>query len=118
MEYQIKTTDATRKLATLIDCVRRGADSNERGIETWEYREGRTGDLLVHIADQWAEKGFIKCKVLDNNRNDTIIPTFFYWRDCDEDIKSPYDEGIMLGRFTELLLNHFQNLITKIEITK
>lgn len=117
MNYKIKSEDASQKLATLIECVKNGADSEERGIETWKHKQGKHGDLLIHTADQWADKGYIKCTILDNDRNDTIVVAFKYWSDCDEEIKSPYDEGIILGRFTELLLNHFQNLITKIEVS-
>ncbi len=115
MSYKIKTVNASQKLATMISCVVKKKDQSGRDIDTWAIEQRPSGKLFVHTDGQWRKKGYIRCST-EANQNDVINVRFQYWSDCDEEIKSPDDEGIILGRFTELLINHFADLNIKIEI--
>ncbi len=117
MSYKIKTSNASQKLATMISCVKNGKDQSGRDIDTWEIdpRSKQDYGVFVHTEKQWKDKGYILCK-LEANQDDVINVRFQYWNDCDKDIKSPDDDGILLGRFTELLINHFADLRINIEI--
>lgn len=117
MDYKIQTTNAAQKLATIISCVKKGKDQKGKGIDTWtlDSRSKQDYGILIHTDGQWKSKGYIECTLVANH-TDVILVEFKYWSDCNDNIKSPDDEGIVLGRFTELLINHFADLNIKIEI--
>ena len=117
MNYKIKTVNASQKLATMISCVRKGQDQSGRDIDTWilDHRSKQDKGMFVPVEKQWSDKGYILC-TLEGAHNDTIKVEFKYWGNCPNDIKSPDDAGILLGRFTELLINHFADLRINIEI--
>lgn len=118
MKYKIKTVNATQKLAAMISCVKNGKDQSEKEIDLWKLIINTDNEeLFVHTPDQWEKKCCIECKIEKNDKNDTIIAKFYYFKSVkNEDRNQNYDEGIILGRFTELLLTHFVDLDIKIEI--
>ena len=88
-------------------------DANGKGIVTWQVAETDSGEkVLVHTADQWAEKGCIILKQVPG-RNELQV-RFHYWDSWEE--RNNEDDKIMLGRFTELLLVHFSYFVDKIVI--
>ena len=117
MSYKIKTDNAAQKLATMISCVKKRKDESGREIDTWQIdgRSGANSGFFIHTEQQWEEKGYIHCS-LSKLREDILLVCFEYWDECEEENKSDDDEGILLGRFTELLINHFADLNIKIKI--
>lgn len=113
MNYIIKTPSATKLKKAIIDSVTDKVDANGKGIATWQCVETDANEkVLVHTKDQWAEKGCIAIKH-DISHNELQV-RFHYWDSFTE--KDNDDEKYMLGRFTELLLVHFNYLIDKIII--
>lgn len=113
MNYIIQTPSATRLKDEILDCVSAKADTNGIGIATWQTVETDEGDrVLVHTADQWAEKGCITLRPDLASRE--VQVRFFYWDSCNK--QESGDDKYMLGRFTELLLVHFKYMIDKIII--
>ena len=113
MNYIIQTPSATRLKKEILDSVSAGADANGKSIDTWKCTETEEGDkVLVHIPDQWEYKGCISLKI--NPIRSELKVRFHYWESCAN--KDNYDDKIMLGRFTELVLVHFSYLIDKITI--
>lgn len=113
MNYIIHTPSATRLEQEIFKRVEGKVDANGKGIVTWQIAETDDGEkVLVHTADQWAEKGGIVLKQVPV-RNELQV-RFCYWDSCEE--RDNDDDRIMFGRFTELLLVHFSYFIDKIEI--
>lgn len=113
MNYIIQTPSATRLKKEILDSISAKSDANGKCIDTWKCIETEEGDkVLVHISDQWSEKGCIALRS-DLIRSEVQV-RFFYWDSWKD--KEIADDKIMLGRFTELLLVHFSYLIDKIII--
>ena len=113
MDYIIHTPSAARLKQEILKRVEAKADANGKGIVTWQIAETGDGEkVLVHTADQWAEKGGIVLHHIPV-RNELQV-RFYYWESCED--RSNDDDKIMLGRFTELLLVHFSYFIDKIVI--
>ena len=126
MNYIIHTPSAARLKKEILESVSAKADArsssarllpegrkNGKGITTWQCVEtGASERVLVHTADQWAEKGCIALKQ-DPERNELQV-RFYYWDSCED--QSVGDDKIMLGRFTELILVHFSYYVDKIII--
>ena len=126
MNYVIHTPSAARLKTEILDKVSEKVDARSisdrllpeerkkgKGITTWQCVEtGSTERVLVHTADQWAEKGYITLIHL-LGRNE-LQARFFYWDSCEDmDVD---DDKYMFGRFTELLLVHFSYYVDKIII--
>ena len=113
MNYIIFTPSAAKLKKEILDRVSVKIDANGKGIATWQCVETDTGDrVLVHTADQWAEKGCITLTQVPG-RNELQV-RFHYWDSCVN--QTIDDDKIMLGRFTELLLVHFSYYVDKITI--
>lgn len=113
MNYIIHTPSATRLKQEILKRVENKADANGKGIVTWQIAETDGNEkVLVHTADQWAEKGGIVLKQF-SGRNELQV-RFCYWESCEE--RDNVDDRIMLGRFTELILVHFTYFIDRIVI--
>ena len=113
MNYIIQTPSAARLKKEILESVSAKADAKGNGIATWQCVEtGASERVLVHTADQWAEKGCIALKQ-DPERNELQV-RFYYWDSCED--QSVGDDKIMLGRFTELILVHFSYYVDKIII--
>ena len=116
MSYKIKTDNAAQKLATMISCVENGKDPGEKDIDTWGIKSYNDKKYFIHTRDQWDKKCCLYGEVLANGKNDTIAVSFRYLTTCKQEDRTEYDKGIVLGRFTELLINHFADLQINIEI--
>ena len=105
MNYIIHTPSATRLKKEIFD--------NVSDIDLWQCTETDAGDhVLVYTADQWAKKG---CIVFSHNKShDKLQVRFHYWDSCKD--RNNFDDKMMLGRFTELVLVHFSYFIDKIVI--
>lgn len=113
MNYIIHTPSAVRLKKEILESVSSNRDGNGKDIVTWKCAETEANEkVLVHTADQWAEKGFITLK--QNKSHNELKVRFHYWDSCED--RSDDDDKIMLGRFTELVLVHFSYFIDKITI--
>lgn len=113
MNYIIQTPSATRLKEVILKSVENKTDANGRGIVTWQIAETDGSEkVLVHTADQWAEKGGIVLKQVSGSNELQI--RFCYWESCE--VRDNDDDRIMLGRFTELILVHFSYFVDRIVI--
>lgn len=115
MKYKINTIAPDHVKGVIIDGVEQNKDVKGSAIDTWEIRETALGErVLIHTSSAWANKGCIKLTVNKSDKN--ISVTFHYWTTCKEDEKSLDDYKYMWGRFTELMLVHFENCFDSITI--
>lgn len=113
MTYTIYTPSAMRLKQEILKRVEEEADAKGKEIVTWQIAETDAHEkVLMHIADQWAEKGGIVLKQV-SGRNE-LQARFLYWDSCEN--RENNDDRIMLSRFTELVLVHFSYFIDKIVI--
>jgi hypothetical protein len=113
MNYIIHTPSAARLKEEILGRVSEKVDANGKGIVTWQVAETDSSEkILVHTADQWAEKGCIVLKQVPG-RNELQV-RFHYWDSWEE--RNNEDDKIMLGRLTELLLVHFSYFVDNIII--
>ena len=113
MTYTIYTPSAMRLKQEILKRVEEEADAKGKEIVTWQIVETDAHEkVLMHIADQWAEKGGIVLKQV-SGRNE-LQARFLYWDSCEN--RENNDDRIMLSRFTELVLVHFSYFIDKIVI--
>lgn len=109
MNYIIHTPSAVRLKKEILDRVSEKVDANGKGIVTLQVAETDSSEkVLVHTADQWAEKGCVVLKQVPG-RNELQV-RFHYWNSWEE--RNNEDDKIMLCRLTELLLVHFSFLLT------
>lgn len=115
MSYKIHTEDANAAIAEIFKRVKVDKDKNNKGIGTWSVIIiGKEEELLVHTTDQWEKKGCIELS--SNDSNDIVLVKFYYWESFKKEDRSGDEGQYYLGRFTELMLVHFEGLYTKIEI--
>jgi len=113
MNYIIHTPSAVRLKKEILDSVQAGSDANGKSIISWKCFETEANDkVLVHTADQWAEKGYLMLK--QNKSHNELKVKFHYWDSCED--RSNDDDKYMFGRFTDLVLVHFSYFIDKINI--
>ncbi len=113
MNYIVYTPSAARLKKEILNRVSEKVDANGKGIATWQCVETEGSErVLVHTADQWAEKGCIALTQV-SGRNELQV-RFHYWGSCEN--QAVDDDKIMLGRFTELILVHFSYFVDKITI--
>jgi len=122
MRYKILTDDANLVINTILDCIEKGKGLNGEDILTWgiQYVFKRTPNglkqikYIVHSPEQWDKKGGIKLKADITNK--FILVTFHYWNSFPIGERVGDEEKYILGRCTELLLVHFENIIESITI--
>ncbi len=115
MKYRIITTDAAKSIKTIIQCVKAHKDPQGNDINTWDVKKDQTDEeLLVHTPDQWESVGCLS--LTPNEENDEIKVTFHYWRNYSTKDRSGDEDKYLLGRFTELMLVHFERQYTSINI--
>lgn len=115
MSYKIHTKDATAAIAEILKQVKADKDKNNKKIGTWSVKIISKGEeLLVHTTEQWEKKGCIELS--SNDSNDIVFVKFYYWDSFKKEDRSGDEGKYYLGRFTELLLVHFEGLYSKIEI--
>lgn len=113
MNYIIHTPNAVRLKKEILESVSNNSDANGHDIVAWKCVETEGNEsVLVHTADQWAEKGFITLK--QNKSHNELKVRFHYWDSCQDRLND--DDKYLLGRFTELILVHFSYFLDKIII--
>lgn len=116
MKYIIKTTDAAQLIDTILSCVEKKKDIQKMDILTWEVTTtDKKEKVLIHVTDQWEEKGLLKLLVSEDNKEIEVV--FFYWSSFKEEERSGDEKKYLFGRFTELLLVHFWKSGLKVEIS-
>lgn len=99
---KIKTEKPDDFLKEIINAI----ETNE--IETWTYKNG----YFSHSPEQWLHKAWFKPEIdLENNK----LKFGIYPPNNGKISKSIY--GIYHGRFIEMILNHFDEKISKITAT-
>lgn len=117
MEYEITTVNASQLIETIFDCVANGLDPQENRIETWNIRRiGGNQRYLIHTTDQWEQKGCLELQVKNNSDNRVVKIIFHYWRDFPNNERNGKEDKYYLGRFTELMLVHFENMYQRIKV--
>lgn len=122
MKYKIKTDDAQEVINRILSCIGEKVDVDGRNISTWELKtvlkKTKNGlkliQFIVHNPEQWDKKGGIKLKADITNK--FILVTFHYWNSFPIGERVGDEEKYILGRCTELLLVHFENIIESITI--
>lgn len=106
MRYIIYAEDAQRLKDEIIYRVSNSEDKKGCSIDTWSIYNINNDIVIEHTTGQWENKGCLLLKVNDDNNK--ILVTFKYYNSCSDEDVSENDEGYILGRFSELLLVHFQ----------
>ena len=117
MKYLLKTNNASQLIGIVLKCLNAKEPKDPKGnkIETWSVKKNDKGEyLLVHMPDQWIDKGCLS--LTPNKNNNEVEITFYYWSSFPQKEKSAMDEPFMLGRFIELMLVHFTSLFAEISI--
>lgn len=115
MSYKIHTNDAKAAIAEIFKRVKAGKDSNGKEIKPWDIaKTDAEEEVLVHTTGQWEEKGCISLS--STSKNDAVNVIFHYWKKYKKEDRSGDEGQYYLGRFTELILVHFEGLYSKIEI--
>jgi hypothetical protein len=104
---QIKAfTTSSMQMVTAIDKA-----MNEGGLKTWKIVKADHGKIFyTHTPEQWNEKALIAREA----NQDSVVFTITYWQGKPK--PSMDDEGYYFGRFTEILLVHFRNYFSKLEV--
>lgn len=116
MKYRIYTNNAQKLLDLIITDVKKGEGYTGNGILTWQIRRSQDGEeVLVHTTDQWDKKGCIE--LISAADNSFVEAIFYYWSTFQNNERIGNESKYMLGRFTELLLVHFEGSFDRISIT-
>lgn len=79
-------------------------------LKTWEIvRNDKNEILYSHIPEQWREKAMPKPYVFEN----TVEFRVSWWKNAKPDEAA---KGYILGRFVEILMVHFRDRFTHLEI--
>lgn len=115
MKYTIVTTDAVKSINTIIKCIKAQKDPQDKSIDTWGIQKSNDGEeLLVHTPDQWGNIGCLS--LTPNDTNGKIDVEFYYWEEYPAKDINGDENKYILGRFTELMLVHFDGQYTSINI--
>lgn len=83
---------------------------SDKELKTWEIVKSSKDDVLYsHIPEQWKEKAMPK-PVIYNGKVEFIMR---WWNDDEPDEAT---KGYILGRFVELLMVHFNDKFSYLEI--
>ncbi len=98
------TNDST-KLKNAID-----KKIDDKELKTWRIVKNDKKEILYsHIPDQWNEKAMPKPYIYE----DWVEFDIRWWNDNEPDEAT---KGYILGRFIEILMVHFRNNFTRLEI--
>lgn len=115
MKYTIVATDAEKSINTIIKCIKAQKDPQNKGIDTWGIQKSNDGkELLVHTPDQWENVGALY--LMPNDTHDEIEVKFRYWKSYPMKDRTGEENKFLLGRFTELMLVHFDGQYDTINI--
>jgi len=105
MKIEAFTTLPKQLLAAIDKAI---SDGN---LKTWKIVKDSNGSVLyTHTPEQWNEKALIERQ----EGKDRVIFTINHWSNKPD--PSIEIEGYYWGRFTEILLVHFRNYFSKLEI--
>ena len=94
----------------IVDAINKAIKDGD--LKTWKRVENDKKETLYsHTPEQWDEKAMVK----PNVHKDRTTFTITWWSKNEE--PSLEVKGYILGRFTEILLVHFQAYFTKLETT-
>ncbi|PAW93172.1 hypothetical protein CKK33_06555 [Mucilaginibacter sp. MD40] len=101
---QTKKADAFKK--AIFEAV------EDETLKTWEIRESADDSyLLTHKPEQWADRALLKFIVDEDN---LVIKTT-KWKSRQKDAVA---ENYFIGRFIEILLQHFSTHFTDLKVNK
>ena len=99
----------TSNSSSLKKTIDKKIEDNE--LKTWEILKNDKDEVLYsHIPEQWKERAMLKPNIL----NDRIEFEINWWRKNGEPDEAT--KGYITGRFVEILMVHFRNQFTKLEI--
>ncbi len=103
----IKGSNCKTLRSSIID------DALSEKLPTWGVVNTAQGDkLLTHTPEQWNERVLL---VLSADTDSEIVVTASYWKN--HEVPSLDDISFYFGRFVEILLAHYRDRISSIEIT-
>lgn len=115
MTYEIYTDNAEELIKTIFTFCKEKTDLKGNSIDTWAVVKTKDGTkVLIHKTDQWEDKCNIHLDASEDN--DVVIVSPRYWSRFPKELRSGTEFGFVLGRFTELLLIHFKDKYSSIEI--
>lgn len=83
----------------------------EGGLETWKIVKSQHHAIFyTHTPDQWNEKALISRLV----GQDRVVFAITFWKGLAQPTMA--DKGVYFGRFTEVLLVHFRDYFSKLEV--
>lgn len=115
MTYDIYTSNATELIDKVFFCCNNKKDQNGREINTWDVTKTKYGtEVLIHTTNQWEEK----CNIhLDQTpENNVVVVSARYWSKFPKVQRTGIELDFVLGRFTELMLVHFNGAFDSIVI--
>ena len=86
-------------------------------ILTWEVRNDSDDDnnkLLVHTTQAWDKVGCLGI-IPDTDKKQCKIK-FYYWTSYPDNERTQQEKFYLYGRFTEVLLVHFRQLFSNVDI--
>ena len=91
----------------LLNAIEKGIQDED--LKTWTIvKDANDAQYFTHLPEQWFKKVIIKPTVHDDRV--TFLMTYFVKNMPDEATK-----GYYLGRFTEVLMVHYNHLFSKLE---
>ncbi len=112
---QLKEVDNNMKIIAYTDSptvLKNAIDKkiNDNELKTWQIEKSDKKEVLYsHTPEQWNEKAMPKPKVFTNKLEFDIK----WWDDKEPDEAT---KGYILGRFVEVLMVHFRNEFSHLEI--
>lgn len=103
MEIRIYTDNPSELRRIIFEKI-----ENEE-FKTWHIREIKGRSYLTH-SGQWEDSAFLDLVIAEDELNVKIV----FW--TNQKFPDSYTQGIYLGRFTEALLNHFNQHYNSFEI--
>jgi hypothetical protein len=93
----------------LLDAIDKAM--NDGDLKTWKIVKGSAGqELYTHTPEQWNEKALISREV----KLDRVVFEITFWNG--NPAPSIEIKGYYFGRFTEILLVHFGNRFSRLEV--
>ena len=106
MRIEVITTISPAALWTKIK-----KDITDENIKTWSVvKNNANNEYLTHNPPQWIDKALIKPTF--ETKPERLILTITWWKGK---VPTEYIKGFYVGRFTEVLLEHYRSDYNKLE---
>ncbi|MFR3216426.1 MAG: hypothetical protein ACLTWE_08050 [Dysgonomonas mossii] len=99
----------TTKPETLLENIKKEIKEND--IKTWGCDSD--GDF-THTADQWDKAAWLRPQI--KNQQPKLTFSIIFPKGKTNSAENEYTSGIYHGRFIQMLLNHFYELIDSIKV--